>query len=145
MSRLLAFLAILLLASVAVAQTTRVQGLSNGTPVGISPSGGTVNEQPACGTSPCLNLNTTSTLVLSANAKRFQCLLQNTGTTPLFCAHSTPTTTRHFILKASTATSTGDGLSYTCNQGPGTYLGAISCLSFATSTNSSIDVSAIGF
>lgn len=108
-------------------------------------TGGSNREVPACGASPCTLLNVTSTVVLNANPRRFECLLQNTGLVPIFCVRSTPTTTRDFILKAATATSTGDGLSYSCNQGPGVYTGAISCRSATTSTASSLDVSAVGF
>ena len=109
-------------------------------------TGGTVVESLACGTSPC-PVNTTSTKILNASNTRFQCLLQNTGATPLFCMHgaAVSSTQRQFILKASASTSTGDGGSYTCNQGPGTYRGAIYCLSYATSTDAWIDVSAVGY
>lgn len=109
-------------------------------------TGGTVVETPACGASPCA-MTPTSTKILNASNTRFQCLLQNTGAVPLFCAHGSgvANTQHQFILKASSATSTGDGTSYTCNQGPGTYRGSIYCLSYATSTDAWIDVSAVGY
>ena len=113
----------------------------------VQPSTGSNVEAPACGTSPCL-VGVTSTAIMATSTTRYQCSIQNTGTAPIFCSQSATVsaTQRDFILRAASATSTGDGGIYRCNEGPGIYRGQISSMTYATtSTGSYLDVSAVGF
>jgi hypothetical protein len=116
-------LALLLLASLASAAAP---------PVLVVTTGQTVSETLACSgasSSPC-GVNSTSTLVLNANGARGQCLIQNVGLAAVYCTHgvnAASTSTFHFVLAPASAQWGGSGGSYTCNQGPATWRGAITC------------------
>lgn len=96
-------------------------------------TGSKVTEAAACnsGTSPC-TIGASATAVLSANPNRHECLLQNVGTTSFVClkgAGTVSTSNYAFALKAGTAANDGTGGSYSCNQGPVVWTGAVSCIS----------------
>jgi hypothetical protein len=99
-------------------------------------TGSTTLETIACngGVSPC-TIGTTSTTVLNANPARADCLIQNVNTTDFYCIKGTgtaSTTNMQFILAAATAANKAGG-SYSCNQGPVVWRGAVVCAGSAAS------------
>lgn len=119
----------------------------------VVPSGMTTMETIACnsGASPCAV--TISAAILSPNAARAQCLLQNVDVGDYDCvqgatvagAGTASVTNMHFILKAASAANKGDGGTYTCNQGPATFRGAIVCVCSGTCHINASASSAAGF
>lgn len=89
-------------------------------------------EAIACnsGTSPC-TIPASSTAVLSANASRHGCLLQNVGLVDLYCntqGGTASSTGLHIILGKASAALGGDGGMYRCDDAGGVNPSAIACI-----------------